>query len=151
MRPTVEEQLAGTCRILETVVMPALSDPYARTLLAGLIGNLGMLGQAIPAIHGFLREDNGATADLLAMLRAGVSPALRERIDAALAMPAPDGADRAALEACNDALRDLLSQVLLDDTLPDASRQAALKHLSRRAARAPMRYVANTTPAPRNN
>jgi len=49
MRPSVEEQLAGTCRVLEGVVLPAVADPYARTLLAGLIGNLRMLGGALPA------------------------------------------------------------------------------------------------------
>ena len=40
MRPTVEEQLLGTCRILEQVVSPCVADPYARTILNGLIGNL---------------------------------------------------------------------------------------------------------------
>ena len=33
MRPTVEEQLQGTCRILETVVAPCVSESYARTIL----------------------------------------------------------------------------------------------------------------------
>jgi hypothetical protein len=49
MRPSVDEQLHGTCRILEEVVAPAVADPYARTILAGLIANLRMLSQAIPA------------------------------------------------------------------------------------------------------
>ena len=43
MRPTVEEQLLGTCRILEKVVSPCVADPYARTMLEGLIANLRML------------------------------------------------------------------------------------------------------------
>ena len=40
MRPTVEEQLEGSCRILETVVAPAVAEPYARTILGNLIANL---------------------------------------------------------------------------------------------------------------
>ncbi len=147
MRPTVEEQLAGTCRILEGVVLPAVADPYARTLLAGLIGNLRMLSGALPAINGFLRDDNHATAAVLEQMRAAVAPELSERIGAALGAPAPDAADRAALDAHNGVLRELLSQALLDDALPALARQAALTHLTKRAARAPMRYVSTATPA----
>ena len=50
MRPSIDEQLHGTCRILEEVVAPAVADPYARTILAGLIANLRMLHQAIPFV-----------------------------------------------------------------------------------------------------
>lgn len=147
MRPTVEEQLAGTCRILEGVVLPAVVDPYARTLLAGLIGNLRMLEGALPAINGFLRDDNQATAALLEQMRPSVAPALGERIATALDTPGPDAADRAALDARNGVLRELLSLALLDAGLPPSAQQAALAHLTQRAARAPMRYVSTTTPA----
>jgi len=149
MRPSVEEQLAGTCRVLEGVVLPAVADPYARTLLAGLIGNLRMLGGALPAINGFLRNDNQATAALLEQMRASVAPELSERIGAALDAPAPDAADRAALDAHNGVLRELLAHALLGDALPVEARQAALAHLTQRAARSPMRYVSTTTPAPK--
>ena len=149
MRPTAEEQLSGTCRVLESVVLPAVADPYARTLLAGLIGNLRMLGGALPAVNGFLRDDNQATAALLEQMRASVAPELSESIATALSAPAPDAADRAALDARNGVLRELLSHALLDEDLPAAARQAALAHLTQRAARAPMRYVSTTTPAPK--
>lgn len=149
MRPTVEEQLAGTSRILETVVMPAVADPYARTLLAGLIGNLNMLVGALPAIEPFLREDNRATAALLETMRAFAAPELGKRIDKVLGTVNPEPADRAALDTRNDALRALLSEALLDDALPADSRRAALSHLTQRAARAPMRYVSTTAPAPK--
>jgi hypothetical protein len=61
MRPTVEEQLQGTCRILETVVAPCVADPYARTILDNLIANLRMLTVALPKVGGFMRNDNQAT------------------------------------------------------------------------------------------
>jgi hypothetical protein len=54
MRPTAEEQLQGTCRILEAVVAPCVSDPYARTILDNLIANLRMLTVALPKIGGFM-------------------------------------------------------------------------------------------------
>ena len=46
MRPTVEEQLQGTCRVLEKVVAPCVTDAYARTMLGGLIANLRMWGKS---------------------------------------------------------------------------------------------------------
>ena len=89
MRPTVEEQLQGTCRILENVVAPCVADPYARTLLASLIGNLRMLSGAFPAIPGFLAGDNRSTAALLGQLEAVVEPDLAARIGTALTQAEP--------------------------------------------------------------
>ena len=141
MRPTVEEQLQGTCRILENVVAPCVADPYARTLLAGLIGNLRMLGGAFPAIAGFLVVDNRSTAALLARFQAVVAPDLVARIGTALAQAEPDATDMALLEQRNCELRELFSQALCGNCLSPELRAAALAHMSERAARAPMRYV----------
>ena len=73
MRPTVEEQLHGTCRILESVVAPCVADPFARTILDNLVANLRILGPA-------KRRFRGAYQILL-QLGIGVnsvrSPALR--------------------------------------------------------------------------
>ena len=146
MRPTVEEQLLGTCRILEGVVAPCVADPYARTILEGLVGNLRMLTGALPAVAGFLHRDNRATAGLLGQLQAGVAPDLAAAIALALGRPEPDAADMTALEQRNNELRELLSQALCGDSLTPAMRAAALEHMSARAARAPMRYVSTTAP-----
>ncbi|MBC7548435.1 MAG: hypothetical protein H7224_07310 [Polaromonas sp.] len=145
MRPTVEEQLLGTCRILDAVVSPCVTDPYARTLLEGLIGNLRMLTSALPAVPGFLRSDNRATAELLGKLRADVAPELAASIALALAQPEPDTADMRALDQRNVELRGLFTQALCDSGLSAAMRAAALAHMSARAAAAPMRYVSTTT------
>ena len=110
MRPTVEEQLLGTCRILEKVVSPCVADPYARTILNGLIGNLRMLTGALPAVLGFLNSDNRATAVLLGQLQAVVAPDLAAPIALALGRPEPDAADMMALDQRNCELRELFSQ-----------------------------------------
>lgn len=149
MRPTVEEQLLGTCRILEKIVSPCVVDPYARTILQGLIGNLHMLTSALPAIAGFLRSDNLATAALLGQLQADVTPVLAASIAQARVQPEPDAADMAALDQRNAALRELLSQALSDTDLTPAMRTAALAHMRARASAAPMRYVSTTSPSPK--
>lgn len=145
MRPTIEEQLLGTCRILEQLVSPCVVDPYARTLLEGLIGNLRMLTTALPAVPGFLHNDNRATAGLLGQFQAGVAPDLSGSIALARSQPEPDAADLAALDQRNCDLRELLSQALCDAGLTPAMRAAALGHMSARAAAAPMRYVSTTS------
>lgn len=147
MRPTVEEQLLGTCTILEKVVSPCVADPYARTILEGLIANLRMLTSALPAVPGFLNSDNRATAGLLGQLQAVVAADLAESIALALGRPEPDAADMAALDQRNCELRELLSQALSGPGLTPAMRGAALEHMTARAARAPMRYVSTTSPS----
>ena len=146
MRPSVEEQLLGTCRILEKVVAPCVADPYARTILDGLIGNLRMLTGALPAIPAFLDSDNRATADLLGRFQAVVAAELAATIAQALGRPEPAGTDTNALAARNCELRELLSQALCSAGVTPALRTAAQEHMSARAARAPMRYVSTSTP-----
>ena len=146
MRPTVEDQLLGTCRILEKVVAPCVVDPYARTILQGLISNLRMLTGALPAVPGFLNSDNLATGGLLGQLQAVVAPDLAASIALALGRPEPDAADMMALDKRNCELRELFSQALCDTGLTSAMRTAALEHMTARAARAPMRYVPTITP-----
>ena len=164
MRPTVEEQLLGTCTILEKVVSPCVADPYARTILDGLIANLRMLTSALPGVPGFLNSDNRATAGLLGQFQAVVAPELAACIALALGRPEPDAAasdaadstnstdstdstDVKALDQRNCELRELLSQALCDTGLTPAMHGAALAHMSARAARAPMRYVPTTSPS----
>ena len=147
MRPSVEEQLLGTCRVLEQLVAPCVADPYARTILEGLIGNLRMLTGALPAVPAFLNSDNRATAGLLGQMQAVVAPGLAAGIALALARPEPDATDVRALEQRNCELRELFSQALSGTGLTPAMHAAALEHMSARAARAPMRYVPTASPS----
>ncbi len=146
MRPSVEEQLQGTCRVLEKVVAPCVTDPYARTILDGLVANLRMLTGALPAVPAFLANDNRATATLLGQLQVVAAPVLAARIGAALAQAEADATDMHALERRNCELRALFSSALCGTELPPAMRAAALSHMSARAAAAPMRYVPTSSP-----
>jgi hypothetical protein len=141
MRPSVDEQLHGTCRILEEVVAPAVADPYARTILAGLIANLRMLHQAIPAVAAFLQHDNQACAQLLAELAPALPPPLAEAIVQALAHSEPEPTDSAALEQRNQALRELLAQAVCGEALAPDLQAKIKRHMIERASRMPMRYV----------
>lgn len=147
MKPTVEDQLLGTCRVLETVVAPCVADPMARTMLDGLVANLRMLTAAVPAIPGFLRSDNEATARLLSALRGSLPAELADRVAQALGEPEPDPADTAALDARNGRLRELLAQAACGDGLAAGQHRAIVQHMTERASRNPMRYVA-TAPSP---
>ena len=141
MRPTVEEQLHGTCRILETVVAPCVADPFARTILDNLIANLRMVTAAAPAVAGFLRHDNDATLRQLSALREALPPELVARIDQAMAASEPDAADGPALEDRNRLLRELLAAAVCSPGLTPDMRDAITKHMIDRASRVPMRYV----------
>ncbi|MDO9437533.1 hypothetical protein [Hydrogenophaga sp.] len=142
MKPTVEDQLQGTCRILETVVAPCVVDPLARTILDGLIANLRMLTGALPAVAGFLRHDNQATVDLLAALRGSLHGDLAANLDQALTEPDPNAVDPTALDARNHQLRDLLAQAVCSEGLTSEQHRAIVQHMTERASRVPMRYVA---------
>ena len=147
MKPTVQEQLQGTCRVLETVVAPCVADPFARTILDGLVANLRMLTGALPAVPGFLRHDNQATARLLSGLRESTPPELAARVADALGEPEPDAADTAALDARNGRLRELLALAVCSESLSPEQHRAIVRHMTERASRVPMRYVA-TAPSP---
>ena len=147
MRPSIDEQLLGTCRVLENVVVPCVNDPMARTILDGLIANLRMLITALPAVPGFLRQDNETTVQLLATLASSLPAELTARMAEILNKPEPDPVDVAALDARNASLRGLLAQAVCIEGLSADQQRAILQHMSERASRAPMRYVA-TTPSP---
>jgi hypothetical protein len=147
VKPSIEEQLQGTCRILETVVAPCVAEPFARTILDGLVANLRMLTGAIPAVPGFLRDDNQATAQLLAALRVSVAVDLAARVTQVLNEPEPDVTDLAALDRRNFKLRELLAEAVCSEGLPPDQHRAIVQHMSERASRVPMRYVP-TAPNP---
>lgn len=148
MKPSVDDQLAGTCRILETVVAPHVAEPFARTILDNLIANLRMLTVAAPKVATFLREDNQATLALLRELHNGLSSELAADITDFGRLPSPDAADICALETRNQALRNLLARVVTRPDLPDTIRQTVEDHMADRASRMPMRYVPTAAPSP---
>ena len=147
MRPSVEEQLQGTCRILETVVAPAVVEPYARTILDNLIANLRMVTVALPKVSMFLRNDNDATLSLLLTLRDALPPELVTRIDRASLADRAEVAEESAVEEHNILLRALLAEAVCHGDLVADMRTLIENHMVDRASRVPMRYVPTVTPA----
>lgn len=147
MRPSIEEQLQGTCRVLETVVAPCVNDPMARTMLDGLIANLRMLTVALPAVPSFLHQDNINTEQLLTALSDSLPADLKARVADTCNQPNPDPFNVAALDSRNATLRELLTQAVCIENLSADQHIAIQQHMSERASRVPMRYVP-TTPTP---
>lgn len=146
MRPTVEEQLLGSCRILETVITPYVADPLARTILDNLIANLRMVTGALLKVPGFLRYDNAATLDLLIALRVVLPSGLVAQIDRAASENELVGEDAAACEERNQILRALLAEAVCQPGLTHEMRKSIESYMINRASRVPMRYVPTVSP-----
>lgn len=149
MRPTVQEQLQGSCRVLETVVAPHVAEPFARTILDNLIANLWMLAGAAPKVTAFILADNAATREQLLLLRGALHPDLVLRVDEALAAPQPEIDDEAAQEEQNRKLRELLALAVCSPTLSPDMRRSIEAFMMQRASRVPMRYVSTVAASPK--
>jgi hypothetical protein len=68
VRPTIEEQLAGVKRVLETVVAPAMPAGYPAEMLRWSAEALGRLARQQGLAEANLRWEAAATAALLARL-----------------------------------------------------------------------------------
>lgn len=138
MRPNVNEQLEGMCRILETAVAPELNNGYTLETLRSLVANVRMLGRAWHQLLPFLHWDNAAMLDLLREARDSADAALRVRLDEALSTPPADAADALSAETRNDELRALLCDCLDG---PAALTARIAVHLSERSRRYPLRLT----------
>jgi hypothetical protein len=107
-----------------------------------------MLISAYPAVPGFLRQDNENTVQLLATLASSLPAELTARVAEILKMPEPDPVDVAALDARNASLRELLALAVCIESLSADHQRAILQHMSERASRVPMRYVATAPSLP---
>ena len=140
MRPTVAEQLAGTCRVLEAVVAPEVEGSPAAEVLRGLVKNLRVLETGWSAILPFLHWDIAATSALLGRVCSAVPEPLAARIADELDRAPADPLDVDAVAERDDALRALLSEAVTD--LPAGPhRMAVAMHLDERARRYPLRMV----------
>ena len=141
MRPTVTQQLAGTCSVLERIVLPEVSGTPAGDVLLDLVRNLRVLEAGWGAVLPFLHWDVTASAAVLDDVRPEVPGPLRNRIDAALGAPLSDPLDVDVVQARDDALRALLVEAVLvvDAGGPAHARIAA--HLAERARQYPLRMV----------
>jgi hypothetical protein len=149
VRPTVQEQLQGTGRVLEEIIAPHVGDPYAANILKALISNLRMLVDAVPATARFVQWDNRAAAEVLAVMRGSQQADLAAEIGAVLSENEPDPTDWVALDARNQRLRSLLVTALAADRLPSEVDEQLVGYMTERASRHPMRYVLPTPGASR--
>lgn len=156
MRPTLTEQISGSCRILETVVAPQVSGTPAARALEEVTRALNLIGERWVDVLPFLLWDNSETRQLLTDGALLLEPTERTHIQHVLASPNPTTWDAAAVEARNVALRGALSQLLLilDEDAPAQARflGRARDHLDERSRRYPMRMVPTlNTSAPEKN
>jgi hypothetical protein len=135
----VEEQLAGSRRILEDVIGPELVGSGAAESLRGLVKNLEMLERSWARVLPFLHWDNERTAILLQDARAELPAVLADRISDD--PPVGDPFDVAAAQSRNDRLRGLLSEVVAIVDSDAAAYRAIVEHMRTRAGRFPMRMV----------
>lgn len=146
MRPTIEEQIEGSCRLLEVVVAVEVADSHALEVLSELTRNLRMIGSSWTQLLPFLHWDNEATTGLLDAARPIVEVVLAQRIVAVIAGAQSDPFDFSAVSAHNDELRAVLSE-LVTELDPESGPQATeiyrdiLRHFDLRARRYPMRMV----------
>ena len=140
MRPTVQEQLDQATRLLEAIVVPAVTDAPSLIILNGIIENLKLLGHAVTQIPDFLAWDNDAMRDLLSRpgFEVDVSgPELHEtRVIDAVWM---DDAERE-----NERLRQRLARIVRGTSAGDCRIDAIRRHLIARASRFPLRAIPST-------
>lgn len=142
MRPTVTEQLRGCARLLDEVVAAEVAGSEAEQVVAEVVRNLRMIESSWTQVLPFLWWDNEATLTILTSAR-NVPGDIAARIEAARQNPLPEAWDVTAVEARNDVLRELLSEVIttLDSAADDALHRTIREHLMTRAKRYPMRTV----------
>ncbi|MDB5714846.1 MAG: hypothetical protein JWO15_2243 [Sphingomonadales bacterium] len=145
MRPTFNEQIDETCRLLEDIVMPAVTEGHPSEILRGLIGNLRMLNAAWPKLAPFLAWDNEKTGDLIRASVLTLDECQKQQIRAAGI--AARSKDIAALTQANQKLRGLLCDILPDLAEDDPHMKLIGAHLAARAMRYPMR---STLPTPKS-
>ena len=128
MQPTVEAELAGLRRTLESLGDGATLPPGVAAELADAARTLQRLERSCSRVLPYLMADNAATVVLLRELAPSVPDALRQEIEGALAAegssPRPPTLEIAPANERNELLRALLSKVVLalpSEPLPAAA------------------------------
>jgi hypothetical protein len=126
MRPTVPEQLLGLRTVIEEVVAPHVTDPYAADVLDGALAALETIGESWSAIPAFLRWDSAATAEVLALVGVAAPP------------PPHDPLDLDALESHQREVRGLLEASMSSVLADGDARRATVALFRERAGRYPL-------------
>jgi hypothetical protein len=138
MRPNVSEQLDGIRRVLTQVIAPHVTDPYAASVLNGLLGALGSLAAGWSFVPQFLRWDTDGTATVLTAARPYLDEGLTAELDEVLEH-APDGdCDVLVLELHHRRLRALLERAVPAIIEQPIIRSLLVGHLRARIQRFPL-------------
>jgi hypothetical protein len=147
MRPDISEQLDGIRRVLTQVIAPHVTDPYAASVLNGLLGALGGLAAGWALVPPFLRWDADGTAAVLRAARPYLDDGLAAEVDDVLGV-APgdvgDVGDVLALELHHRRLRALLERAVPVIVEQPPIRSLLVGHLRARIERFPLSMVPPT-------
>jgi hypothetical protein len=144
MRPNVSEQLDGIRHILTQVIGPHVTDPYAASVLNGLLGALGSLAAGWSFVPQFLLWDANGTATVLAAARPYLDEGLTGELDEVLDHAPGGDCDVLVLELHNRRLRALLERAVPAIIEQPTIRSLLVGHLRARIERFPLSMVPPT-------
>ena len=125
MRPTIDDQLDGALRLLDTIVSDDELSEASLECVANIRRLLKHVGRSWAALPGFYAQDNDDLIELLTRAGGLLPDPLGKKIGAASGLGNPAATDVVGSAVRNTELRHLLSAALQD--LPDGSDGAALR------------------------
>jgi hypothetical protein len=138
MRPNVSEQLDGIRRVLTQVIVPHVTDPYAASVLNGLLAALGSLAAGWSIVPQFLRWDAEGTATVLTAARPYLDAGLTAELDEVLDRAPGADCDVLVLELHHRCLRGLLERAVPAIIEQPSIRSLLVGHLRARIERFPL-------------
>jgi len=144
MRPNVSEQLDGIRRVLTQVIAPHVTDPYAASILNGILGALGSLAAGWSNVAQFLRWDADGTATVLTTARPYLDEGLTAELDEVLDHVPEADCDVLVLEEHHRRLRALLERAVPAIVEQPTISSLLVGHLRARIERFPFSMVPPT-------
>ena len=144
VRPDVSEQLEGIRRILAQVIAPHVTDPYAASILRGLLDALGGLATGWSHVPLFLRWDIDGTAAVLNTARPYLDEGMIAELNDVLDHAPDDDTDVLGLESHQRSLRGLLERAVPAIVDHPDIRPLLIDHFRARIARFPLSMVPPT-------
>lgn len=141
MRPSVSEQIDGIRHVLAEVIAPLVIDPYAATILNGLLDALGSLSAGWADVPQFFRWDADRTAAVLTAARPYLDQSLTVEFDQAMRQVPEDASDVLALDIHQRRLRGLLERAVPAMIDQPALRSLLVDHFRDRIARFPLSMI----------
>jgi hypothetical protein len=141
VRPDISEQLDGIRRVLSQVIAPHVTDPYATSVLDGLLGALGSVAAGWAFVPPFLRWDADGTAAVLTAARPYLDDGLAAELDDVLGQAPGADCDVLVLELHHRRLRALLERAVPVIVEQPTIRSLLVGHLRARIERFPLSMV----------